>query len=182
MDGFKAHARSIHEGLEPELSVVVDVMYPMPALTRAVALLPGRYPHTPLRLYVEALGGVIQPVLDRNVQDRHHRLVARRARRLASESLLNMRFVTVVAPTHPLARSAPNHLEERRSRNTSNWSSPTEPPSRRAAPSACSRLDLAPGRSGSQTRIPASRLRLGPYALAHGAGGPGRGNIGKNSG
>src|SRR5258705_13406730 len=25
MDSFKAHARSIHEGLEPELSVVVDV-------------------------------------------------------------------------------------------------------------------------------------------------------------
>src|ERR1700756_2350534 len=29
MDTFKAHAHSIHEGLEPELSVVVDVMYPM---------------------------------------------------------------------------------------------------------------------------------------------------------
>src|SRR5882672_5920657 len=29
MDGFKAHAHSMSEGLEPELSVVVDVMYPM---------------------------------------------------------------------------------------------------------------------------------------------------------
>ena len=37
MDGFKAKARTIAEGLEPELSVVVDVMYPMESLTVAVA-------------------------------------------------------------------------------------------------------------------------------------------------
>jgi hypothetical protein len=30
MDSFKAHAHSMYEGLEPELSIVVDVMYPMP--------------------------------------------------------------------------------------------------------------------------------------------------------
>ena len=59
MDSFKAHARSIHEGLEPELSVVVDVMYPMAGLTRAAAFSRKVYPHTPLRLYVEALGGVV---------------------------------------------------------------------------------------------------------------------------
>ena len=33
MDGFKARARAMREGLEPELSVVMDVMYPMEALT-----------------------------------------------------------------------------------------------------------------------------------------------------
>jgi hypothetical protein len=37
MDTFKARARSVAEGLEPELSVVVDVMFPMQALTRAAA-------------------------------------------------------------------------------------------------------------------------------------------------
>src|ERR1700682_5503893 len=37
VDGFKARARAMREGLEPELSVVVDVMLPMEALTKAAA-------------------------------------------------------------------------------------------------------------------------------------------------
>jgi len=36
----------------------------MAALTSAVGFFRKTYPNTPLRLYVEALGGVIQPVLD----------------------------------------------------------------------------------------------------------------------
>src|ERR1700751_4070682 len=35
IDGFKARARAMREGLEPELAVSMDVMYPMAALTRA---------------------------------------------------------------------------------------------------------------------------------------------------
>src|ERR1700692_2450502 len=66
VDGFKARARAMREGLEPELSVVMDVMYPMDALTNAAAHCRKTYPHTSLRLYVEALGGVIKPVLDRH--------------------------------------------------------------------------------------------------------------------
>src|ERR1700751_173785 len=64
IDGFKARARAIKEGLEPELTAVIDVMYPMEGLTRAASHSRNVYPHTPLRLYVEALGGVLKPVLD----------------------------------------------------------------------------------------------------------------------
>src|SRR5690349_20484008 len=63
MDGFKSKARVIADGLEPELSVVVDVMYPMASLTDAVGAFRREFRHTPLRLYVEALGAVMQPVL-----------------------------------------------------------------------------------------------------------------------
>src|ERR1700675_1856922 len=66
VDEFKARARAMREGLEPELSVAIDVMYPMDALTRAATHGRNAYPHTPLRLYVEALGAVIKPVLDRH--------------------------------------------------------------------------------------------------------------------
>src|SRR5580700_11450861 len=66
VDGFKARARAMRQGLEPELSVAMDVMYPMEALTRAATHSRKTYPHTPLRLYVEVLGGVIAPVLDRS--------------------------------------------------------------------------------------------------------------------
>src|ERR1700741_1838698 len=98
VDELKAKARAMREGLEPELSVAMDVMYPMEALTRAAVHSRKTYPHTQLRLYVEALGGVIKPVLDRKcsigiigslplVQDE-----------LQSEPLLNIPFVTVVSP------------------------------------------------------------------------------------
>ena len=65
IDGFKARAHAMREGLEPELAVAMDVMYPMEGLTRAAAHSRKTYPHTPLRLYVEAMGGVIKLVLDR---------------------------------------------------------------------------------------------------------------------
>src|ERR1700688_4969388 len=50
--GFKARRHEMREGLEPELSVVVDVMLPMEPLTRAAAHSRKTYSHTPLRLYV----------------------------------------------------------------------------------------------------------------------------------
>src|ERR1700674_3636065 len=57
IDGFKARARAMKEGLESELSIAVEVMYPIERLTRAAAHHREIFPHTPLRLHVEALGG-----------------------------------------------------------------------------------------------------------------------------
>src|SRR5258707_12989256 len=64
MDVFKARAKGLSDGLEPELSVVVDVMFPLEQLTCAVAAFQVEFPATPLTLYVEALGAVLQPVMD----------------------------------------------------------------------------------------------------------------------
>ncbi len=64
MDVFKARAKGLSDGLEPELSVVVDVMFPFEQLTCAVAAFQAKFPATPLRLYVEALGAVLQPVME----------------------------------------------------------------------------------------------------------------------
>ncbi len=103
VDGFKARARAMREGLEPELAVVVDVMLPMEALTRAAAHSRKTYPHTPLRLYVEALGGVVKPVLDRNCSIGVIGSLPLVPEELQSEALLNVPFVTVVSPSHRLA-------------------------------------------------------------------------------
>jgi hypothetical protein len=70
IDEFKARTRAVREGLEPELSVAMDVMYPMEALTRAALHSRQTYPLTPLRFYVEALGEVIKPVLDHPLRAR----------------------------------------------------------------------------------------------------------------
>ena len=93
----------MREGLEPELSVVMDVMYPMEALTRAAVHSRKTYPHTPLRLYVEALGGVIKPVLDRNCSIGVIGSLPVVPDELQSEPLLSIPFATVISPSHPLA-------------------------------------------------------------------------------
>jgi DNA-binding transcriptional LysR family regulator len=103
VDEFKARARAMREGLEPELSVAMDVMYPMDALTRAAVHSRRTYPHTPLRLYVEALGGVIKPVLDRICSIGVIGSLPIVPDELQSEPLLSIPFVTVASPSHPLA-------------------------------------------------------------------------------
>jgi len=103
IDGFKARARAMREGLEPELSVAMDVMYPMAALTRAATHSRKTYPHTPLRLYVEVLGGVIKPVLDRRCSIGVIGSLPVVSNELQSEPLLDLQLATVVSPAHPLA-------------------------------------------------------------------------------
>src|SRR5258708_4896655 len=65
VDFMKARAKGIAAGLESELSVVIDVCFPLAAMTEAAREFRERFPGVPLRLFVEALGGAYQPVLDR---------------------------------------------------------------------------------------------------------------------
>jgi DNA-binding transcriptional LysR family regulator len=104
MDAFKAHARSIREGLEPELSVVVDVLFPMAALTQAAGHNRRTFPHTPLRLYVEALGGVIAPVLDGTCSIAVIGSLPLVPDALVAEPLADVPMITVVSPQHELAQ------------------------------------------------------------------------------
>ena len=103
IDGFKARARAMGEGLEPELSVAIDVMYPMERLTKAASHSRKTFPHTALRLYVEALGGVIKPVLDGTCHIGVIGSLPLVPEELQEEPLLDVPFVTVVGATHPFA-------------------------------------------------------------------------------
>jgi len=104
MDAFKARAATLAEGLEPELSVAVDVMYPIAKLTEAVQAFHREFPSTPLRLYVEALGAVVQPLLDGQCRIAVIGSFPEVPAACASEYLLGVQATTVVAPGHPLAR------------------------------------------------------------------------------
>lgn len=103
MDAFKANARSLAGGLEPELSVAVDVMYPIAALTEAVRAFHAQFPRTPLRLHVEVLGAVVQPVLDGRCRIGIVGSLPEVPEDCVSEFLLNVGAAMVVAPSHPLA-------------------------------------------------------------------------------
>src|SRR5580692_1285823 len=61
---LKARAKGISGGLESELSAVVDVLFPIEAIAESALQFRERFPHTPLRLYVETLGAAYQPVID----------------------------------------------------------------------------------------------------------------------
>ena len=75
----------------------------MDALTRAAVHSRKTYPHTPLRLYVGALGGVIKPVLDRNCSIGVIGSLPLVPDELQSEPLLSIPMATVVSPSHALA-------------------------------------------------------------------------------
>jgi DNA-binding transcriptional LysR family regulator len=105
MDSFKARARTLSEGLEPELAVSIDVMFPIDTLTAAVGAFHQQFPGVPLRLYVEALGAVIQPLMD----DRCRLAVSGSLPDIPdncySEYLLRVPAVATVAPSHALAQA-----------------------------------------------------------------------------
>jgi DNA-binding transcriptional LysR family regulator len=103
MDAFKARARTLSEGLEPELAVAVDVMYPIARLTAAVQAFQREFPGIPLRLYVEALGAVVQPLLDGRCRVAVVGSLPEMPAGAETEYLLSVPAVSVVAPGHPLA-------------------------------------------------------------------------------
>ena len=103
MDVFKARAKGLSDGLEPELSVVVDVMFPLEQLTCAIAAFQEKFPATPLRLYVEALGAVLQPVMDGRCAFGVMGSLPTAPTHLTRERLLSIRWAFVASPTHPLA-------------------------------------------------------------------------------
>src|SRR5437879_3589091 len=103
MDVFKARAKSLSDGLEPELSVVVDVMFPLERLTATVAAFQEEFPAVPLRLYVEALGAVLQPVIEGRCAFGVMGSLPTAPAQLTREQLLIVGWAFVVSPTHPLA-------------------------------------------------------------------------------
>jgi len=103
MDVFKARAKGLSDGLEPELGVVVDVMFPLEQLTSAVAAFQAEFPATPLTLHVEALGAVLQPVMEGRCAFGVMGTLPTAPAELTREQLLSVGMAFVASPTHPLA-------------------------------------------------------------------------------
>lgn len=100
-----ARARSLAEGIEGEVSLAVDVMFPMRRVLEALDAFAETYPATAIRLHTEALGAVLQLVADGScglgigpVFD--GRPLPEGVERRALDAV---ELVTVVAADHPLA-------------------------------------------------------------------------------
>lgn len=106
VDQFKARAKGLAGGLEPELSVVIDVLFPIEVVTVAVTAFHAAFPSVPLRLYVEALGAVIAPVLDGRCAFGVAGSLPMLPPSLTREKLRHVRMGFVASPHHPLASYA----------------------------------------------------------------------------
>jgi len=101
---FKARAKGISGGLEPELSAVIDVLFPIEAVADSASEFRVRFPRTPLRLYVEALGGAYQPVLDGRCSLGVVGSLPDAPASMSAEPLPAVDMIMVAARTHPLAK------------------------------------------------------------------------------
>lgn len=103
VDAMKARAKGISSGLEAELVAVFDVFFPLDALSDAAHAFYAEFPATPLRISVEALGGVVQPVLDGRAGLALLASFPTPPRGVISEHITRIDLITVAAADHPLA-------------------------------------------------------------------------------
>jgi DNA-binding transcriptional LysR family regulator len=102
VDLLKARAKRMAGGLEPELSVVVDVVFPLAPFTATVAAFQKEFPATLLRFDIES-SNVMERVLERHSAVGVMASLKAAPPQLARERLLVLRSPMVVSPQHPLA-------------------------------------------------------------------------------
>jgi DNA-binding transcriptional LysR family regulator len=106
VDALVAKVRSLHQGLESELALAVDVMVPGTALARILREFQRMYPTVTLRLHVEALGAVAALVADGRADLAIGGPVTADCPELERQVLGSVELIPVAAPSHPLARMA----------------------------------------------------------------------------
>lgn len=103
VDTMKARAKGIAGGLEAELTAIFDVFLPIEVIAEAAQEFRIQFPATPLRLYVEALGGAVQPVLDGRASFGVVGSLPTLPPGLIKERMFDVKLMMVAAASHPLA-------------------------------------------------------------------------------
>lgn len=104
VDALVATVRGVNRGLEVELTLAVDVMYPADAIARILRQFQQFFPTVDLRLHVEALGAVTALVLDGRADLGVAGPVMANHANLDRVAVGEVELLPVAAPTHPLAR------------------------------------------------------------------------------
>ena len=104
LDGLLAKARGLTQGLEAEVSLVVDVMLPACLVVEVLDEFSRKFPTVALRLRVEALGAVTQAVIEGAAAFGISGPLELASDLLARGPAGSVRLLPVAAPAHPLAR------------------------------------------------------------------------------
>ncbi|HTV26926.1 MAG TPA: LysR family transcriptional regulator [Xanthobacteraceae bacterium] len=102
-NAFRDTARSLASGLEAELTIVLDSMFPMSAVVEALRVFTAKFPTVPPRVYVQSLGAAAELVLGGTCMIGLLPLYFSEMVALKRFPLLTIELVPVVAPDHPLA-------------------------------------------------------------------------------
>jgi DNA-binding transcriptional LysR family regulator len=104
LSGLVAKARGLTQGLEAEVSLVVDVMLPAKRLVRALDEFRTKFPTVALRLRVEALVAVTEAVLEGLAAFGMSGPLPMESDALTRGPAGSIKLVPVAAPGHPLAQ------------------------------------------------------------------------------
>ncbi|MCA3776613.1 MAG: LysR family transcriptional regulator [Burkholderia sp.] len=115
MGQLQAKTAGLRGGVEAELSLAVDVMFPLPKLVEGMQAFAEAFPTVALNLAIEALGGVMKLVLDGGCALGISGPIPNWPDAIDATSMGAIELLTVAAPMHPLGlRDAPIPLSEAR--------------------------------------------------------------------
>lgn len=102
-DEFAAQAAGLARGLEPEVALAVDGMFPTSRLMDITTRFREAWPAVTLRIMVENLGATLQRVLDGQCELGVVAAVLSPDSRLSRRRIANVRLLPIASPKHPLA-------------------------------------------------------------------------------
>lgn len=100
---FRDQARNLAGGLESELTIVLDSMFPMPRLVEALRVFTDKFPTVPPRIFVQSLGASAELVLNGTCMIGLLSLAFSDVPDLRRYPLLTVQLLPVVSSDHPLA-------------------------------------------------------------------------------
>lgn len=103
VDAMRARAKTLAQGVEAEVSIAVDVMFPNCRLVEALQAFQLQFPTVGLRLRIEALGAVMHLVSERVCQIGITGPMLDFTDAFQSQPAGSITMIPVAAPTHPLA-------------------------------------------------------------------------------
>jgi DNA-binding transcriptional LysR family regulator len=112
-DFLRARAHGLGQGVELELAIVVDTLFPMPCLCAALKDWHAAMPSVQLRLSAGALGAPLAALLEGRCAMAIMVGEDFPDSRVEREALATIEFVAVISPTHPLAQAVRQSVKTR---------------------------------------------------------------------